>query len=99
VLLFADPQPGVYAAYHFTDKAVPLSLRTPLGTVEAAGFGCGQIVLRREGRPTLEIWTLKREGPLFLPKSVGAQVLLNGEDVTARLQAARRDGREVWQLP
>ena len=97
--LIADDDSLTYAAYNFSENMTPLVLETPSGTVRAAKFGFGKVVFRPRGTPTLEVWAVRREGPITFPAVPGARVTLNGEDITVRAARQTVAGREVLLLP
>ena len=97
--LVADEKQRVYAAYNFTDKLVPVQLETPDGIVRAEKLGFGKIVFRPRGKPVIEVWAVKRDGPVVFPRSRGAKATLNGKDVTQKLERATVDGTDVLRLP
>ena len=78
----SNPRRTIHAAYNFMDQATPMTLRTPAGVVQAASMGFGKIVVRERKQPNLEIWAVKRDGPITASKALADKVMLNGKEVT-----------------
>jgi len=97
--LIADDDRRTYAAYNFSEKVTPMTLETPAGTIKAAKLGFGKIVFRPRGKPTIEVWAVRREGPINFPSLPDARATLNGKDVTAKLTRKTLAGKEVLLLP
>ena len=97
--LIADDDRATYAAYNFSKHLTPMALEAPAGAVKAAGISFGKIVFRPWGTPTLEVWTVRREGPITFPAVPDARVILNGEDITDRLARRTIAGEKVLLLP
>ncbi len=89
--LVSNPRRTTYAADHTDDMPVSLRLRLPAGDVDASGMGYGKMVVRLEGQPGLEIWDANRQGPLVVSKVLASKVILNGVDVTSRMEAVDGD--------
>jgi hypothetical protein len=91
VWLVSNPARNIYAAYHTDDARVSMRLRLPQGRVDASRMGYGKVVVRTEERPSVEIWAANRQGPVVISKALASKVMLNGKDVTARMEAAEGD--------
>jgi hypothetical protein len=92
--LLADEARQIWVASVTGQEPAPLRLQVPPGVLEADAFALGKVVWRqKEGRVEVEAAPLPAGLRLWAPPST--RLLLNGQDVTARLRPAAAGGRTL----
>jgi len=92
--LLADEARQLWVAGVTGHEPAPLRLQLPQGTLEADAFALGKVVWRQsERRVEVEAAPLPTGLRLWAPPST--RLLLNREDVTARLRPAKAGGRTL----
>ena len=90
----ADEARQLWVAGVTSHEPAPLRLQVPLGALEADAFALGKVVWRQnEGRVEVEAAPLPAGLRLWAPPPT--RLLLNREDVTARLRPAEAGGRTL----
>jgi len=90
----ADEARQLWVAGVTGHEPAPLRLQVPLGALEADAFALGKVVWRQnEGRVEVEAAPLPAGLRLWAPPPT--RLLLNREDVTARLRPAEAGGRTL----